>query len=217
MKVYTIQTIGFYEELLQNGVAYCNRESEWCKDCKVSYDWMAEQMRKRIGEPPIPEIKYPVWVWLQYNSKKDPIPPMSPKEIPSGQETAVMMELDVPDDAVLLSNLDLWIHPLNGWEICGKRESKLLEKEKDAYEKSHGKCRQLSDWSPVIHDKIVATWERVFALDWIDPYQAPNKRQNRSIQGTTWVLRKEWLKVAHIFNKHSEIKRITSCPVHIIT
>lgn len=46
MKVYTIQTIGFYEELLQNGVAYCNRESETCKESKVQYDWMAEQMRK---------------------------------------------------------------------------------------------------------------------------------------------------------------------------
>ena len=209
MKVYTIQTIGFYEELLQNGVAYCNRESEWCKDCKVSYDWMAEQMRKRVGDPPIPEIKYPVWVWLQYNNKKDPMPPMSPKEIPSGQETAVMMELDVPDDAVLLSDLDLWIHPLNEWKICGKKECKLFDKEIETYEKDHGKCLHLSDLPQSMQDKIVATWERVFDLDWIDPYQATNKRRNRSIQGTIWLLRKEWLQVAHIFNKHSELKRIS--------
>jgi len=209
MKVYTIQTIGFYEELLQKGVIYCNRESEWCRDNRAQYDWMAEQMRKRIGEPPMPNIKYPVWVWQQYNSKKDPIPPMSPKDISDGQNEAVMLELDVPDDAVLLSDLDLWIHPLNGWEICGKKESKLFEKEKDAYEKNHGKCHQLSDWSPTIQNKIVATWERVFDLDWIDSYQAPRKRKNRSIQGTIWLLRKEWIKVAHIFNKHSEIKRIT--------
>lgn len=209
MRVYTVQTIGFYDELLQNGVAYCNRESEWCKDCRMQYDWMVEQMIKRIGEPPIPEIKYPVWVWLQYNSKKAPIPIMSPKEIPSGQENAVMFELDVPDDAVLLSDLDLWIHPLNEWEICGKKESKRLNKEKDAYEKIHGKCYHLSDWSPHIQDKIVATWERIFDLDWIDSYQAPNKRQNRSIQGTIWLLRKEWIEVAHIFNKHSELKRIS--------
>ena len=209
MRVYTIQTVDFYDELLQNGVVYCNQESETCKDCKVQYDWMVEQMCKRIGEPPMPDIKYPVWVWLQYNSKKDPIPPMSPKDILPEQEKAVMLELEVPDDAVLLSDLDLWIHPLNGWEICGKKESKRFEKEKDAYEKEHGKCFHLNQWSPAIQDKIVATWERVFDLDWIDPYQAPSPRKNRSIQGTIWLLRKEWLKVAHIFNKHSEIKRIT--------
>ena len=209
MKVYTIQTVAFYEELLQNGVAYCNRESEWCKDNKVQYDWMVEQMRKRIGEPPIPEIKYPVWVWLQYNSKKDPKPPMSPKEIPDEQNEAVMLELEVPDDAVLLSDLDLWIHPLNGWEICGKKESKLFDKEKQAYEKEKGRrYYELSDWPPTLQAKIVATWERVFDFDWIDPYQATSRRQNRSIQGTIWLLRKEWLKVAHIFNRHSEIKRI---------
>lgn len=208
MKVYTIQTIGFYEELLRDGVAYCNRESHWCRECRFQYDWMVEQMRKRIGEPPIPEIKYPVWVWQQYNSKKDSKPRMSPKEILKGENEAVMLELDVPDDAVLLSDLDLWISPLNGWEICGKKESRQFDKEKAIYEKEHGKCHQISDWSPVIRDKIVATWERIFDLDWIDSYQAPSMRKSRSVQGTIWLLRKEWIKVAHIFNHHSEIKRI---------
>lgn len=209
MRVYTIQTIGFYEELLQNGVAYCNRESETCKESKVQYDWMAEQMRKRIGEPPIPEIKYPVWVWLQYNSKKDSMPPMSPKEIPSGQEKAVLLELDVPDDAVLLSDLNLWILPLNHWAINKKREDKLLYKELGVYEEKHGKCYEMHEYPEEIRRKIFDSWERVFDLNIYDPYMITSKPKNRSIQGTIWLLRKEWLKVAHIFNKHSEIKRIT--------
>ncbi len=211
MKVYTIQTVAFYEELMRNGIAYCAREGYWCRNNRFQYDWMVGQMRKRIGEPPLAEIKYPVWVWQQYNSKKDPIPPMSPKEIPNKENEAVMLELEVPDDMVLLSDLDLWIHPLNGWEICGKKESKLFDKEKEAYEKEHGKCKQLSDWPQTLQHKIVATWERVFDLDWIDPYQAPSKRRNRSIQGTIWFLRKEWLCTAHIFNRQSEIKRIHFC------
>lgn len=211
MKVYTIQTVAFYEELMRNGIAYCTREGYWCRNNRFQYDWMVDQMRKRIGESPFAEIKYPVWVWQQYNSKKDPIPPMSPKEIPNKENEAVMLELEVPDDMVLLSDLDLWIHPLNGWEICGKKESKLFDKEKEAYEKEYGKCKHLSDWPPTLQRKIVATWERVFDLDWIDPYQAPSKRRNRSIQGTIWFLRKEWLCTAHIFNRQSEIKRIHFC------
>ena len=47
MKVYTIQTVAFYEELMRNGLAYCTRESHWCQDCRVQYDWMADQMRKK--------------------------------------------------------------------------------------------------------------------------------------------------------------------------
>ena len=73
MKAYTIQTVAFYEELMRDGIAFCKREGYWCRENRFQYDWMVEQMRKRIGEPPIPEIKYPVWVWLQYNSRKDPI------------------------------------------------------------------------------------------------------------------------------------------------
>ena len=209
MRVYTIQTIGFYEELLQNGGAYCNRESETCKESKVQYDWMAEQMRKRIGEPPIPEIKYPVWVWRQYNSKKDPMPPMSPKEIPDGQKEAVMLEMDVPDNEVLLSDLNLWILPLNHWAINKKREDKLLYKELGVYEEKHGKCYEMHEYPEEIRRKIFDSWERVVDLNIYDPYMITSKPQNRSIQGTIWLLRKEWLKVAHIFNKHSEIKRIT--------
>ena len=124
MKVYTIQTVSFYEELINDGIAFCKREGYWCRENRFQYDWMAEQMRKRIGEPPLPEIKYPVWVWQQKKKKKRPTPIMSPCDIEEGESEAVMLELEVPDDAVLLSDLDLWIHPLNGWEICSKRENK---------------------------------------------------------------------------------------------
>lgn len=209
MKVYTIQTIGFYEELLQEGVAFCNRESECCRDCKVQYDWMAEQMRKRIGEPPIPEIKYPVWVWRQYHSRKKPKPPMSSKDLLDGQTEAVMLELEVPDNMVLLSDLNLWILPLNHWAINNRREDNLLYKELGEYEKTHGKCYEMHEYPEEIRRKIFDSWERVFDLNIYDPYMITSKPKNRSIQGTIWLLRKEWLKVAHIFNKHSEIKRIT--------
>lgn len=55
---------------------------------------------------------------------------------------------------------------------------------------------------------MLTTWERIFDLDMRDPYLTMTRRKNRSIQGTIWLLRKEWLIVTHIFNRHSEIKRI---------
>ena len=208
MKVYTIQTIDFYKELLQNGVVYCNRESGWCKDCKVQYDWMAEQMRDRLGVPPLPDIKYPIWVWLQYTSRKKPKPPMSPKEIPDGQTEAVLLELEVPDNLVLLSDLDLWILPLNHWAINNRHEDRQLYKELAEYEKINGKCYEMHEYPEEIRRKIYDSWERVFDLNIRDRYMVTSRRQNRAIQGTMWLLRKEWLQVAHVFNKHGEIKRI---------
>lgn len=208
MRVYTIQTTAFFETLTRNGIVYCNQESPWCLDNRLQYDWIAEQMRKRIGEPPFPEIRYPIWVWQQYHSSKASVPPMSPKEIHPCEKEAVMLELEVPDSKVLLSDLDLWILPLNSWAICGKREDKLLYKELGEYEKIHSKCYEMHEYPPTIRQKIINTWERVFDLDTFDPYQSVHIRKNRSIQGTIWYLRKEWIKVAHVFNRYSEIKRI---------
>jgi len=70
MKLWTTQNIGFYEDLMTKGIAYCNQVSEMAQEYDYAYGWMAEQMRKRIGEPPLPEIKLPVWAWYQYDSKK---------------------------------------------------------------------------------------------------------------------------------------------------
>ena len=208
MKVYTIQSIDFWKTLMRDGIVYCNQESYWCQNFRLQYDWMAEQMRKRIGEPPLPEIKYPVWVWQQFNSKKAPTPKMSPKEINPEENEAVMMELEVPDNEVLLSNLNLWMLPLNSWAISSKRENKMLYQELGEYEKTHGKCFTMTEYPPAIRQKIIDSWVRVFDLDTFDPYRSSHIRKNRSIQGTIWYLRKEWVKVAHVFNRHSEIKRI---------
>lgn len=117
---------------------------------------------------------------------------MSPSEIQDGEEQAVMLELNVPDDTVLLSDFMLWHLPLNHGAICTKHESKESEKCSPKNQK----------------ERMLTTWERIFDLDMRDPYLTMTRRRNRSIQGTIWLLRKEWLIVTHIFNRHSEIKRI---------
>lgn len=70
MRLWTLQTIEFYNELIGNGIAYCSKISTIAQDCTIAYKWIAEQMKKRIGEPPMSEIKLPVWAWYQYDSKK---------------------------------------------------------------------------------------------------------------------------------------------------
>ena len=77
MRLWTSQTIEFYNELMRNGIAYCTRVSEFAQENDFAYHWIAEETRKRIGEPPMPEIKLPVWAWYQFDSKKKRKPPLS--------------------------------------------------------------------------------------------------------------------------------------------
>lgn len=79
---------------------------------------------------------------------------MSPSEIQDGEEQAVMLELNVPDDTVLLSDFMLWHLPLNNGAICTKHESKEYEKCSPENQK----------------DRMLTTWERIFDLDMRDPY-----------------------------------------------
>ncbi len=69
MRLWTIQGVEIYEQLQREGIAYCTKPS-WSIDevFMYAYNWMANQMKLRIGEPPIKEIIYPMWAWYQYDS-----------------------------------------------------------------------------------------------------------------------------------------------------
>ena len=56
MRLWTIQGIEIYEQLQRDRVAYCTKPA-WSDDEKFmkAYLWMADEMRQRIGEPPIKE------------------------------------------------------------------------------------------------------------------------------------------------------------------
>ena len=62
MLLWSIQHQCAYEKMEQTGVLRADKNfiaTDWFED---SYLWMAEQMKKRIGEPPEGVI-FPVWAW----------------------------------------------------------------------------------------------------------------------------------------------------------
>ena len=124
MRLWTIQGIEIYEQLQHDGVVYCTKPS-WSDDESFmkAYHWMAEQMKRRIGEPPIKEIEYPMWAWYQYNSIKSNKPPRSFSNIPEGIST--YMEIEIPDKDVLLSGFSNWHAVLNQ---CPLSDWKKIEK-----------------------------------------------------------------------------------------
>ena len=169
MRIWTTQAIPFWNQLQEQGVAYCNpSKSEGAGDFKEAYDWMVAQMTKRLGPPPRPEIIYPVWGWQQYGSyKKEYHGSISAC---SGDDDEFMfITAEIPDDMVLLSDFDLWHFVLNHWCIARSKKEDTEDEE-----------------------RIIKSWELIFDLT-TQHWCANQKRRNRWIQATSWELRKEWV------------------------
>ena len=185
MRLWTSQTIEFYNELMEKGIAYCTRVSEFAQENDFAYHWMAQQMKKRIGEPPLSEIKLPVWAWYQYESKKRNKPPLSDSGKTNPDQREMMIEFEAPDEIVLLSGFVLWHHPLNGWDLCvDKRAAKRVE------EYFH---TDFKDKPEEIQKLIVDSWDLIFDLNFRHKSFVTKHKKNRCIQATLWYIRKEWV------------------------
>ena len=205
MRLWTVQGIKIYDQLQKVGVAYCTKPV-WGNDSKFvyAYHWMAEQMKKRIGDPPIEGIEYPIWAWYQYDSAKKNKPPRSPMDFCDG--LSAYMEIEIPDNEVLLSDYSSWHSVLNQGPIENWRR---LFKEMDKADAAAGKMLELNEYPEDLRLRIENSWEPVFDLDRRDDVTGRKHKRNRSIQATFWVLRKENLISAEIYEKvNKNLKRI---------
>ena len=205
MRLWTIQGIEIYEQLQRDGVAYCTKPS-WSDDEKFmkAYHWMADQMRQRIGEPPINDIKFPMWAWYQYNSAKSNKPPRSPLDIQEG--VSAYMEIQIPDNEVLLSCFSNWYNVL--WQ-CPLTDWKRIDKKAELLEKEAGKELIFDDYPVEIQKEIEKSWEAIFDLNRRDKEVGRTHKRNRSIQATFWMLKPEHIiSVEFLERKGDVVKRI---------
>ena len=186
MKLWTTQPVAFYEELMEKGINYCKQVSQMAEDYHVAYQWMVEQMLERIGEPPLPDIKQPIWAWYQYTCKKKRKPTLSSLNKTNPEEREVLMELEMPDCVVLLSDFDLWHYPLNHWFLGADRK---LDKLCEPYYGHTEFDKRPSEVQRVIMD----SWVKIFDLNHRNRYYASKARKNRSIQATLWLVKKEYV------------------------
>ena len=69
MILWSIQHELAYEKMRQTGVLRADRNFILEGGFGNSYQWMTEQMKKRIGEPP-EGVLFPVWAWYQWDGKR---------------------------------------------------------------------------------------------------------------------------------------------------
>ena len=70
MILWTIQPDEVFDEINRLGVYHCDPVKADVQGMfPEQYDWLAGQMRKRIGPPP-EGVSYPVWAWYQWRKDR---------------------------------------------------------------------------------------------------------------------------------------------------
>jgi len=178
MRLWTVQDKAAYDDLCDKGVLHCKASlAEWLKedDFKKSYDWLVSEMKERVGEPPR-GVEYPIWAWyllLGKNVKPD----LRRVEFRNYVGEHYVIEAEIPDEDVLLSDEEMWHLVLNDGYFSDAPEEDEAAVE---YEEDKECFRSLS---PTEQERVKReSWKKVFDKDccpWC------------FVQATFWELRKE--------------------------
>ena len=195
MTLWTIQPEEIYHSILKTGKYICDPLQFNMPEFAEMYNWLVLQMTKRIGDPPEGVI-FPVWAWHTQRSKRYK-PDLRSERWENGYdgEKLVCLEIEVPDEQVLLSDFDLWSLILLDSIITEteEEEHKLTE-----IYKSLTPQKQL--------EMKYENWTRVFD---VTPFENEWMRRGSWIQATFWVLTKDMIKKVRYFKaaKHREQPR----------
>jgi len=189
MVLWTIQTREAVRLLEKNGTLVTATQKADA-DFRSSYEWMASQMRHRIGAP-LDKATLPLWAWHTWQDDS-PRPDLRCNgHLPRG-ERAARIEFAVAPSNVLLSDFMLWHHVLGYWYLA---KSAKDEREFFLALREHGleSCRTRPLPNRVLDDRLKASWVRIFELGQMFTKEG-NARAVRSIQATLWALPLESVK-----------------------
>ena len=179
MRLWTIQPIEVWEEMNRLGYYACNpKKAMYISDKEVSfkesYDWLVLEMEKRIGKRPN-GVSYPVWAWhtRDWKHKK---PDLRNIGLGNKGEKSVCIEVEVPDNQVVLTDFDVWHFVLNKWYF----DESYSEEE---WEKLNAKYDRLD--RDVTEKVKIQSWQRVFD---VSPFKNEWCQRGRYVQATFWVL-----------------------------
>ena len=180
MRLWTIQPLAVDEIIRKNGYYVCDISkspySIASESFKKAYDWMNEQMTKRIG--PMPEdVTYPIWAWHSWDFKH--VKPDLRRTEFSVIEDSIMYEVELLSSDVLLSDFDNWHYVLNDWYLSFTWNEKDWEKEEAWFD---------SLPQDVQKQKMLESWERIFD---VEPYETVFASKGKFIQATFWKLREQ--------------------------
>lgn len=190
MRLWTIQTAEAWQTLQQRTVLSGEKRFRWRDDCDEdwlrAYDWLCQQMALRIAPRPSSEI-YPVWAWSQWRGMRHARPDLRARgHLPAGTK-GVCLEIEMPEEQVLLSDFALWHYPLNYWYLA-KSEEDARHFEQCCVERGVNPYLMKPLPDETLHERIIASWEKIFCLNESNDFITNESREARSIQATFWML-----------------------------
>lgn len=200
MTLWTIQHEEAYQVLAKTGVLHANEQHLMFEE---EYEWMAEQMKQKLGNPP-KGVHYPMWAWYQWEGKR------KRRDLRCGGyekrgTPMVQITFEIEPEKVLLSDFDEWGRILNyGYLSVDEQDDGRFDAEVKVSGYQHCDLSELSIQEHTmlqLREKVIQSWQRVFDLQRHTPGwdYAP---EEKSIQATFWELRMEQVrKVEHFLAK----------------
>jgi hypothetical protein len=178
MRLWTIQPETIYALLNSQKVIHCvPLKSVLLTECEFgsSYDWMAAQMKIRIGNPP-DGVRYPIWAWHTVDWKHQK-PDLRKTEFRNYEGNQVCIELEIPDKNVLLSDEEMWHFILNDSFIGDSVNKEEFDAENNWFDEL------LQPQQKVVKEK---SWEKIFDVS--TPIDTEWNRRGMFMQATFWEL-----------------------------
>lgn len=198
MKLWTIQSVHWYESLLQNGEIYAKADKiDWLDEnsFKPAYQWLMAQMQDKIGKKPFADC-YPIWAWYQWQNQQKPKPDLRFGGLGIKGQKSVLLEIEKADNEVLLSDFDLWHCVLNEWYIADN------EQENDWFNNCLMQAGvEFGDkhlYPPKLYQTMQNSWQKIFDMTYCAEYSA-NPFAQKSIQATFWHLSIDEVKKVKFF------------------
>jgi len=184
VRLWTEQSLEAWAVLDGTGVLHASRERAGAGWLCV-YDWMAGEMRRRIGPPPR-GATLPLWTHaLLDGSARRPRMRETLSLLPGSlafPATDVFAEIEVPVERLLFSDFHLWDHgPILGWyadpheDVPGWAQ-KLLSLGVNLDNPARNQPRD-----PAAAGRIRASWAAIFNPRWM----------KCCVQATLWEIRRE--------------------------
>lgn len=185
MRLWTMQPVEILDIIEKEGVFRCNPElSEYGTDFSDAYSWLIQKMDEKIPRPE--GCVLPVWAWhTRYWKHKKP----DLRNIGLGMkgEKSVCIEIEIPDEEVLLSDFDEWHFVLNDSWIDDSNCEEEWEKMHDEFD-----ALPFSEQERLKKE----SWNKIFD---ITPFENDWRRNGEFVQATFWEIKKENVKKVQFF------------------
>lgn len=188
MILWTRQVPQVWEEIQHTGIYTVKKEYIQLKNDTISdfyinlYQWYTKAARKHLAIEA--ELEYPIWLSVSEEMMLQPT------------KDTVIFKLEVPDQEVIICNMNAWGFRVNYWYVPVDAEDEKRHndelKRMGIADEADLVLTDKGNFYPALRKKIVDSWDRVFTLE-------AEKEIDRV--ATIWKIKKEWVKEVRSYDK----------------